>query len=49
VRKILYLIAKRYLVKNSNDPTLGNITEEKESELEEFIDYAKIGDGGTWA
>lgn len=32
--------AKRYLVKNSNDPTLGNITEEKESELEEFIDYA---------
>ena len=42
MRKILYLIAKRYLVKNSNDPTLGNITEEKESELEEFIDYAKI-------
>jgi len=34
--------AKRYTVKNSNDPTLGNITEEKESELEEFIDYAKI-------
>jgi len=34
--------AKRYLVKNGNDPTLGNITEEKESELEEFIDYAKI-------
>lgn len=34
--------AKRYLVKNGNDPTSGNITEEKESELEEFIDYAKI-------
>jgi hypothetical protein len=36
------LEAKRYLVKNGNDPTFGNITEEKESELEEFIDYAKI-------
>lgn len=36
------IMAKRYLVKNGNDPTLGNITEEKESELEEFIDYAKI-------
>lgn len=34
--------AKRYLVKNNNDPASGNITEEKESELEEFIDYAKI-------
>lgn len=34
--------ARRYLVKNGNDPTPGNITEEKESELEEFIDYAKI-------
>jgi hypothetical protein len=34
--------AKRYEVKNGNDPTSGNITEEKESELEEFIDYAKI-------
>lgn len=34
--------AKRYIVKNSNDPSPGNITEEKESELEEFIDYAKI-------
>jgi hypothetical protein len=34
--------AKRYIVKNGNDPTSGNITEEKESELEEFIDYAKI-------
>lgn len=34
--------AKRYTVKNGNDPTSGNITEEKESELEEFIDYSKI-------
>ena len=34
--------AKRYVVKNGNEPTAGNITEEKESELEEFIDYAKI-------
>ena len=36
------LSAKRYDVKNSNDPTPGNITEEKESEMEEFIDYAKV-------
>ena len=36
------LKAKRYDVKNSNDPTPGNITEEKESEMEEFIDYAKV-------
>lgn len=34
--------AKRYIVKNGNEPTAGNVTEEKESELEEFIDYAKI-------
>ncbi len=34
--------AKRYSVKNSNDPTPGNVTEEKESELEEFIEYAEI-------
>jgi len=38
----LSLAAKRYTIKNGNDPTLGNITEEKESELEEFLDYAKI-------
>lgn len=38
----LAMDANRYLIKNSNDPTPGNITEEKESELEEFIDYAKI-------
>lgn len=34
--------AKRYLVKNGLDPTIGNVTEEKESELEEFIEYAQI-------
>lgn len=34
--------ANRYEVKNGNDPTLGNITEEKESEMEEFIDYAEV-------
>lgn len=37
--------AKRYIVRNGNDPTSGNITEEKESELEEFIDYAKLAMG----
>ena len=34
--------ANRYVVKNGNEPNPGNITEEIESELEEFIDYAKI-------
>ncbi len=34
--------AGRYTVRNSNDPNPGNITEETESELEEFIDYARI-------
>lgn len=34
--------AHRYLVKNENEPSQGNVTEEKESELEEFIGYAKI-------
>ena len=34
--------AKRYIVKNGNDPNPGNITEEKESELEEFIAHAKV-------
>jgi hypothetical protein len=38
----LALAAKRYNVKNGNDPTHGNITVEKESELEEFVDYARI-------
>lgn len=36
------LNAKRYTVKNGNDPTHGNITEEKESELEEFVDFARL-------
>lgn len=34
--------ADRFSVKNSNDPNHGNITEEKKSELEEFILYAKL-------
>lgn len=34
--------AKRFIVKNGNDPNHGNITEEKESELEEFVVYAKL-------
>lgn len=38
----LALLANRYEVKNGNDPTPGNLTEEKESEMEEFIDYAKV-------
>lgn len=32
--------ANRYTVKNSNDPTPGNITEEKKCELDEFIDFS---------
>lgn len=38
----LAIAANRYEVKNGNDPTSGNVTEEKESELEEFIDFAKL-------
>ena len=38
----LAIEANRYTVKNSNDPSSGHITEEKESELEEFVDYAKL-------
>ncbi len=34
--------ARRYSVKNNSDPTSGNVTEEKESELEEFLEYAEI-------
>jgi hypothetical protein len=34
--------AKRYEVKNGNDPSSGNVTEAKESELEEFIENAKL-------
>ena len=38
----LAIEANRYEVKNGNEPSVGNITEEKESELEEFIEYAKL-------
>lgn len=38
----LALNAGRYEVKNGNDPSPGNITEEKKSELEEFVEYAKL-------
>lgn len=34
--------AKRYEVLNGNEPNLGNVTEEKECELEEFIEYSKV-------
>jgi hypothetical protein len=34
--------ANRYDVKNGNDPSIGNVTEEKQSELEEFIEYAQL-------
>ena len=40
-----YNIAKksgRYTVLNSNEPTMGTVTEEKEAELEEFIDQAEL-------
>lgn len=32
----------RYKVCNGNEPNMGNVTEEKTCELEEFIEYAKI-------
>lgn len=38
----LAIAANRYEVKNSNDPSPGHITEEKESELEEFAEFARI-------
>lgn len=38
----LAIEANRYTVKNGNDPSTGHITEEKESELEKFVDYAKL-------
>ena len=34
--------ANRYIVKNGNDPNPGNPSEEKISELEDFIDYSKV-------
>ena len=38
----LAINANRYEVKNGNDPSPGHITEEKESEMEEFVEYASI-------
>ncbi len=38
----LALETARYRVRNANDPNPGNVTEEKESELEDFIAYAKM-------
>ena len=38
----LAINANRYEVKNGNDPSAGHITEEKESEMEEFVEYACI-------
>lgn len=38
----LAVSANRYEVKNGNDPSPGHITEEKESELEEFAEFARI-------
>lgn len=32
----------RYDIQNGNNPNSGHVTEEKESELEDFIDYAKL-------
>lgn len=32
----------RYKVRNGNEPNLGNVTEEKESELEEYIEYSEM-------
>lgn len=34
--------SNRYIVKNYNEPPAGNITEEKEAELKEYIDYVKL-------
>lgn len=36
------LAAGRYNVRNNNEPTIGTVTEEKENELEEFIDQAEL-------
>lgn len=38
----LALETGRYTVRNGNEPNIGNVTEEKESELEEFIEYSKM-------
>ena len=34
--------AARYVVDNGNDPSPGNITEEKKSELEDHVDFAEL-------
>lgn len=34
--------AGRFQVQNGNEPTIGTVTEEKESELEEYIDQAEL-------
>lgn len=34
--------ANRYIVKNENDPSIGNISEEKQSTLEEFVYNTKL-------
>ena len=34
--------AGRFSVQNGNEPTIGTVTEEKEAELEEFIDQAEL-------
>ena len=36
------LVAGRYDVRNGVEPTIGTVTEEKENELEEFIDQAEL-------
>lgn len=38
----LALETGRYTVRNGNEPNIGNVTEEKESELEEFIEFSKM-------
>ena len=38
----LALETGRFTVRNGNEPIIGNVTEEKESELEEFIEYSKM-------
>lgn len=37
--------SSRYNVQNINNPSIGNVTEEKEAELEQFIDYLKLVTG----
>lgn len=38
----LALASGRYEIKNGNDPNPGNLTEEKQSEMEDYIDNAQI-------